>query len=678
MKQLLLLTLLQINVLAFAQWEEINIPFASDVYSITSSPVGYLYANTPDATYRSNDIGESWIKLELPLLNPQMAINQAGNVFIAKSDYVYRSLDFGDSWELMLNETVDFRDVVITPDGDVVVGSNFWETGPSLYISEDNGNTWTIKNIGGYREQLSLAVNSLGYLFMGTENDLLRSTDNGDSWTNITPTELIGQPFFKSIAFDSDNEIYLGLGFGNGLYHSANHGDNWSRVFIHGESAIAVNSVNQVYTGSYDLYHSGNHGYSWSPMNEGLSDLTILSLCVDNMDNVFAGTKEGIYRLNAGSQIWVPVNDGILDTEITSITSTLQELYAVRNGLLFKSNDSGLNWEKIDLPQHNLEVTMVKTGPDEVVYAVGSVDDYYNMYGIVFRSTDHGITWNPVLHRQVSQMEFNQSNDIFIISENELLRSLDNGINWTTLNTQQSCFRPSALAISNNEAIYVSSDTCETAVYVSTDNGDTWSDAGSDLLTNVIQLATNTQGEVFALTQASELFTSPDNGSTWQEINSLPSTQITDIQIDYHDNLFLATELGIYTSTDNGASWSPMNEDIENPAVSTIHISLTGYLYSGYSEGQLLRMDLYVGTTNLNSAEIHLFPNPARAQFHLDYPGYSNASGETIAGIYTIQGTLVSSFPVTSPSEDIDITGLSGGIYFIRLNNGFGKKLIVQ
>lgn len=677
MKKLLLLTLLVLHLGAYAQWEEINIPFARDVYSITYSPSGYLFANTSDATYRSGDQGENWIKLDLPILNPATAINQTGDIFITRSDFVYRSLDDGDTWELVLYQTEQFTDVVISPDGDVIVASNFWENGPSLYISEDNGATWIVKPIGGYREQLSLGVNSLGYIFAGTEYDLMRSTDNGDTWTYITPSEIIEQPFFESIAFDANNEIYLGLGFGNGVYHSTDHGDTWTRVFIAGEDAIAVNSTGDVYAGSYDLYFN-DQSNTWSPLNEGLDDLNILALCVDSMDNVFVGTRTGIFRLNSGSETWVAVNKGILDKEVISIHSTGGEVYAVRNGLLFKSIDNGINYERINLPVNNSEVTMVKTGPSGEVYVMTTIDDYYNVYGTVFRSTDHGLTWNPLLHREVTHIEFSQNNDIFAISENELIRSTDNGIFWTILNSNQPCFSPAALAIGNSGVIFAASDTCGTAVYVSTDNGNTWSEAGSELINDVIQLSTDSQGNVFALTQSSQMFTSADNGSNWQEINTLPSSQITGMEIDYNDNFSLATEDGIYSSIDGGVSWTAFNEGISNPVVSAIHVSPTGYLYAGYADGQLLRRDLYVGANYVNATELIIYPNPARALVHMDYSGYSGSSGETTAGIYTIQGTLVSSFPVTSSSMDIDITSLSGGIYFIRFNNGSGKKLIVQ
>jgi hypothetical protein len=78
---------------------------------------------------------------------------------------------------------------------------------------------------------------------------------------------------------------------------------------------------------------------------------------------------------------------------------------------------------------------------------------------------------------------------------------------------------------------------------------------------------------------------------------------------------------------------------------------------------------------SLNNEEVlnsnyTIYPNPAKTHFKID----SKIAINSIV-IYDILGKTIRTF---QSSESYDISGLDRGLYFVRVNNDFTKKLMVE
>src|SRR5580698_7938334 len=103
-------------------------------------------------------------------------------------------------------------------------------------------------------------------------------------------------------------------------------------------------------------------------------------------------------------------------------------------------------------------------------------------------------------------------------------------------------------------------------VFRSSNRGNSWvrvdSGLGSD--TNVIALAVDTAGTVFAATD-SELFRSTDSGKFWVLVDT---GSISALTIDFKDRILASYGQKLYRSTNEGISWTDVSVPI--PGTATI------------------------------------------------------------------------------------------------------------
>ena len=124
-----------------------------------------------------------------------------------------------------------------------------------VYISEDDGKTWTCLNTEAMKhtEVYSLFMNDR-YLYAATdEYFMIRSPNDGKKW-DAANKGLNGKNKLKKITGLSEAILYL--------------------------------------AGSLGMSSSLDNGENWSDMNSGLQDIQIISLIIAN-GKVFAGTANG-------------------------------------------------------------------------------------------------------------------------------------------------------------------------------------------------------------------------------------------------------------------------------------------------------------------------------------------------------------------------------------------------
>lgn len=152
---------------------------------------------------------------------------------------IYTSTDGGSSWSDVTGLDAPANDLAVLNNGTLVVGTGYEfsddtsQHGIFLY----DGATWEQVSTGTDQSVTSVVVVGESIYASGIgdpDGKLLRSTDNGVTWENITDNGLPSDAYFHSITAADTNTIYAATGHPAGtsyVYKSTDAGDSWSLLY---------------------------------------------------------------------------------------------------------------------------------------------------------------------------------------------------------------------------------------------------------------------------------------------------------------------------------------------------------------------------------------------------------------------------------------------------------------
>ncbi len=312
-----------------------------------------LYATTISGTFRSNDGGDSWT-----YLGPgghSIAIN-GPHIYIGSSGHVVCSTDNGVNWEWVPVAPGLFVRAVALHGTDLFAGMD--GEGAGVYrITYNAPGWWTITKT----TLRDIAIRSLlvkdANIFAGTDNGLFLSENNGTSWSQIN-NGLPDSPVMALAAGDT----FIFAGTRNaGIFRSQDGGASWTPVntgLTWMEVISFAVSEDTVFAGTWrgGVFLSVNNGNTWRPVNSGLTDYgsdasTVVHALAIQDPYIYAGTRgAGAWRrplseMNIAVTVTSP-NGGEQwkagSTEFVSWTS-----FNIQNVKIEYSTNGGSNWDPI-------------------------------------------------------------------------------------------------------------------------------------------------------------------------------------------------------------------------------------------------------------------------------------------------------------------------------------------
>ncbi|HET8720595.1 MAG TPA: hypothetical protein VFM24_01120 [Nitrospira sp.] len=274
--------------------------------------------------------------------------------------------------------------------------------------------------------------------------------------------------------------LYAGS-FGFGLFRSEDRGATWEKSgdgvgdrFI---LSLATGKDGTIYAGTFreGVFRSTDQGKTWHSVNTGLKRKEVKTLLVV-ADLIYAGTADGVYRLQAGEDHWKVVTSGLDEILVHALAQSADgTLYAGTSGkgvLRFKPNSTG--WVRL---HHGLKdhegmienfIRVLTIDPEGGIYA-GTFD------GGVFRSNDGGITWRPISRAlpndSIRGIVFN-SRGLFVATGHGIFKTTDKGRQWVPVNTGLTSMAVQVLVESPNGSLYAGTNA---GAFRSDDDGKSWS-----------------------------------------------------------------------------------------------------------------------------------------------------------------------------------------------------------
>jgi len=231
----------------------------------------------------------------------------------------------------------------------------------------------------------SLAVDGTN-LFTGTEFGVYLSTDNGTTWTAINngiPATLIW-----SLKINGSS-LYACTG-GVGLFRTTDSGASWTNLGLVSELIYTCDvngSAIFAGTNNHGIYRSTDDGTTWTQVNNGLNTIDVRALFV-NGNYIFAGAYPGMYRSNDNGENWVELTIGLPNPSVNIFGFTMigSTLFASTGGGVYYSSDNGGSWNYAGL--FSLPLYCIYSYLTNLF--AGLTGDGINL------SIDNGLTWEPV------------------------------------------------------------------------------------------------------------------------------------------------------------------------------------------------------------------------------------------------------------------------------------------
>lgn len=306
--------------------------------------------------------------LSLLLAAPLAAAPYAGwAVGAADSDYgtILATLDSGATWVRQGSGQIanvhisgvyalDAQSVWVAGDAD-----NGYAT---IYHTTDGGATWTRKGFGQSAlldiDAAKLHVSS-NHVWVIGRNAVLRSLDNGVTWTNCLPAAYTNRLLQGVCSYAGATVWVGGSGTNDGapatLLYSTNAGQSWVQQTIPpanhilGISALNPQTVWAVGGGGFLVFRTDNGGANWiqQPSHGGLGDANEVS--VVNTQVVWVAVDNFVERSTNGGQSWTSATMPYYTMGISAVDE--QEAWAVSTGgytdtgSICHTSNGGTTWE---------------------------------------------------------------------------------------------------------------------------------------------------------------------------------------------------------------------------------------------------------------------------------------------------------------------------------------------
>ena len=378
-----------------------------------------------------------------------------------------------------------------------------------------------------------------GDIYAGTPTSLYKLSDDQRAWKLVnaeTETSRSVQDWLISGGQMVERNDTLYVATDTEILASTDSGSTWNSLGIHPKgvpAGLVVTDAGFYLALAEGVYHSQDKGTSWISLKNGLDANRIHALAaVEN--TVFAGTDNGLYRLNA--ETWGRVS--IRPEGISEEKPTIYALIVAEHRLYVAAGEAFTN---------RLEMQS-KSGMTN------------NAWWSLYRSTDSGDSWYSIdpwerLENEKGRNRKEPLPDRFQFTEADMV-----GEDGSSLMKMFSKIKIVAAA----ERVMVVDANGE--LFYSINTGETWNSLdlkiGSDYGTAppVLMLDKNT----FYRGVSPGVQRTTDGGKSWHQFNTgLVDTTVTTL-IAINGKLYANSMAGFVTSVDGGESWTPLPRDIDH------------------------------------------------------------------------------------------------------------------
>ncbi len=544
-------------------------PYAAQMCMDPTNPAR-VYVQAADASgyryvWRTDNSGASWTQKASGINHPWIRgvtvsksdpnIVYCGTIIGGDNGGCYKSTNSGDTWTQVAGSDIagsglenDCSPVVVDPTNPdrVYCGRTYYD---SFLKSTDGGYHWSWTDTSYVVRGIAINPGNTARIIACGEGKLRLSTDYGGTFT----TKVSGVSFQAVAHAPSDPNIAYATATSGGIWKSTDAGDTWAQISgseLYGFGRLAIHPENPdtlfcVVSGR-GIARSTDGGHTFTFTNTGLpTEIAVSFLRPGFSGSMYAFVNYvGLYRTfdeGASWQFVSTMSDFPKGLEICQASPSTMYYTAWPVDKVMKSTDGGFTWAPTPTApaaaSYYESVAVDPTDPNRVFAAAENTDK-------VYRTTDGGQTWQAVHdltnspdwgNRTAWSITIDPSNPrrVYLATYNHPWRSDDGGNTWVMQNTL------------HYGVYYGNPPVLKDTSFV-----------------RQIDIDPASPNIIYASTQWGGTWKSTDYGDHWSKIWDQGGSTTNNTVIDSRDhNIIYITTLGqgIQRSTNGGLSWTTMS-----------------------------------------------------------------------------------------------------------------------
>ncbi|MEQ9415834.1 MAG: hypothetical protein RIF39_18495, partial [Cyclobacteriaceae bacterium] len=349
-------------------WTETGGPFGGYIESLKRTSSGTLYTVINQRLFSSTNSGDTWASVATTspstLYLADLMVDINGMHYAVYYSQLYASSD-GLQWDIVSSNQFQggSRIMAVGPDNVFVVwGYN------GVYTSIDQGINWTQISSEGWTGEPGLWANSSGDIFYATQGGkLLRHTYQGLT-ANWSSANLIELPDFTTKAagqniatmtIDNTGQLYVAT-FAD-VFKSTNNGDTFSSIspglntaglsgYFEGRMSTSPDNAIYYFAHNNNLYKSINQGTSWTSSPGPSIDYgsRVNRIAFASASTFFVGTQgDGVFRTTDTGVNWAFKSNGLTGGNSFGIVvaNTTNKIFVVKGSKSYwSSTNNGATW----------------------------------------------------------------------------------------------------------------------------------------------------------------------------------------------------------------------------------------------------------------------------------------------------------------------------------------------
>jgi photosystem II stability/assembly factor-like uncharacterized protein len=419
-------------------WQPTEGPYGAPTFEVFSDNALNTYALSSGKLYKTLTFS-TWQNLNVPYYLYDVVIDKPANtIYGITYNSLVKSTTGGTSWTIVNDENINCRSQLIRCTNGNFAFFACGTTG-GVHISQNGGATFGEPKLVDTNDYVLRIVSTsvTSAIFVHLQNKttgqkrIVRTTNGGTSWQEIaTPIT-----YFFQIGTDQNGNLYLWQE--NSLYKSSNDGDTWGNIsgdlaggyiqydgqpFVDPSGAFLISGF-QSESGKRGFWKTTNGGTNWTFHETGL----LVAYSVTTVGNtIVTGTNEGVSISSDNAATFSDQSHGITinlpsDLEMVNATSLVTLQRAGYSSHVSHDFDS---WTKDE--NFTAQEFVKKTDGSLLAYSTNAL----------LTSPDNGVTWETLatFPTSINYLTTATGSLYFIVTYQNKIMYSNNLTSWTELN----------------------------------------------------------------------------------------------------------------------------------------------------------------------------------------------------------------------------------------------------